>query len=771
MPRYRFEDFEFREETGELFRAGMRVRLQPQPVQILGRLLARPGDLVTRQELATALWGTDTHTDFETGLNMAVKKLRVALDDDAEHPRLIETLPRRGYRFIGTLQAEKATSEAEHLEPGPVVPPHVQPKPMLWLGLGIAVLLAAASLVWSWVGWRPGTIDFERRDAVVIAQFSNETGQADLDGVIEAALEAELSASDYLAVASSERIADALKLMRQPVRRRVPLVLAQEVCQRDPGLRAAIGGFVRKLGSGYLLSAEILGPHKQSSKIVVSANAASVEDLLRAVTRLSSAIREKLGEAPSARTSEQVSKVTTRSFEALKLYDEADVIGRPLSWAAAEELLKKAVQLDPEFASAHILLAWAVYNQRPDATEEAMAHAERAVACAGQVSDREENFIRGSAAFIQGDLTAAKRYHEVLFRLHPDHYWAGNNLISLYLYTGDRESVRPVMEKMLENRPNDPRWHYRLARECLCPPQELTQRALQLSAKSVELATQRLDLPLQQSYRARDLHTRGMVAWLEGDVPKANALLDEVKRLDLPPRDPEFDRLALGLMTIGRLHDAQLVISQFAPHQRIRWEGWRTLLSGNTQAANKQARELEKFPPHPMSVIQLVRLRRLKAASRMMALHGDSFVGTVPAAIDAARAELLLANGEVEEASRLATVSALGKGANDLPEYLLAAQTAARAHLAEGNVEAAIRVLKEATSGPRACGWWAPAIFWPFVRFELLELLEKQGRFDEAAAIHRELTNLMQFADPTHPLRLSLQRKASQLSMTSSQQQ
>ncbi|MGH9804602.1 MAG: protein kinase domain-containing protein, partial [Candidatus Acidiferrales bacterium] len=97
----RFGPFELDPQAGELHKQGQKVRLQEQPLQILLLLLQRPGEVVTREELRQKLWPGDTFVDFEAGLNTAVKKLRDALDDSADRPRFVETLPRRGYRFIG----------------------------------------------------------------------------------------------------------------------------------------------------------------------------------------------------------------------------------------------------------------------------------------------------------------------------------------------------------------------------------------------------------------------------------------------------------------------------------------------------------------------------------------------------------------------------------------------------------------------------------------------------------------------------------------------
>src|SRR5512141_1919089 len=108
----RFESFELDTRSRELRKGTDRIRLQEQPFEILRLMLERPGDVVTREELARRLWPHGTFVDFEHSLNAAVKRLRAALGDDAENPRFVETLPRRGYRFIAPLQRAAAASTA-----------------------------------------------------------------------------------------------------------------------------------------------------------------------------------------------------------------------------------------------------------------------------------------------------------------------------------------------------------------------------------------------------------------------------------------------------------------------------------------------------------------------------------------------------------------------------------------------------------------------------------------------------------------------------------
>lgn len=104
--RYRFGVFEADASTGELRRQGIRVRLKAQPLQLLLLLLERPGELITREEICRALWPDGTFVDYEHGVNSAINRVREALGDSASNPRFVETLARRGYRFVAPVQCD-----------------------------------------------------------------------------------------------------------------------------------------------------------------------------------------------------------------------------------------------------------------------------------------------------------------------------------------------------------------------------------------------------------------------------------------------------------------------------------------------------------------------------------------------------------------------------------------------------------------------------------------------------------------------------------------
>jgi len=117
LPRLRFDGYELDLRAGELRKQGTRLRLQGQPLQVLAILLTRAGDLVTREELRRKIWSANTFVDFDHSLHNAIARLRETLGDSAEKPRYIETLPRRGYRFIA--QVELVDQAAAKLEASP----------------------------------------------------------------------------------------------------------------------------------------------------------------------------------------------------------------------------------------------------------------------------------------------------------------------------------------------------------------------------------------------------------------------------------------------------------------------------------------------------------------------------------------------------------------------------------------------------------------------------------------------------------------------------
>lgn len=154
----RFGPFEADVQAGELRKQGLKVRLQDQPFQILVMLTGRPGELVTRQEIHQRLWPADTFIDFDHGLNNAVNRLREALGDSAEVPRFIETLPRKGYRFIGQINGDGqlAAPVSSSIGVGPPVAEHdTIAQQLIARPRFIVTILACVLLAFiAYFGWR-----------------------------------------------------------------------------------------------------------------------------------------------------------------------------------------------------------------------------------------------------------------------------------------------------------------------------------------------------------------------------------------------------------------------------------------------------------------------------------------------------------------------------------------------------------------------------------------------------------------------------------------
>jgi TolB-like protein/DNA-binding winged helix-turn-helix (wHTH) protein len=176
-PRTRFGVFEFEAGIGELWREGRRVRLQRQPSRLLELLLSKPGEVVSREEIRQALWGDDTHVDFERSLNFCVAKLRSALRDNAASPRFVETVPTRGYRFI--VPVETVSVPSGPVQAGAVaIMPLRQPRQPWWLwaaGATAVLLFLGGQAFWHQAAPSPPKI--------VVVPFHNETGSSELDRI------------------------------------------------------------------------------------------------------------------------------------------------------------------------------------------------------------------------------------------------------------------------------------------------------------------------------------------------------------------------------------------------------------------------------------------------------------------------------------------------------------------------------------------------------------------------------------------------------------
>jgi DNA-binding winged helix-turn-helix (wHTH) protein/TolB-like protein len=184
---FRFGTFTFDDRTLELMRSDRPASIEPQPARALALLLARAGDVVTREELRAHLWGSGTHVDFDRGLAYSIGELRAALGDSADNPRFVQTLPRRGFMFIAPvtrdeLAPRRAPAPQTTPDPGETVRPVVVQPWIAFVAIGAVALMVGAAGALMLARDRPQAPP--RRPIVAVAVFENETGDGRHDRVV-----------------------------------------------------------------------------------------------------------------------------------------------------------------------------------------------------------------------------------------------------------------------------------------------------------------------------------------------------------------------------------------------------------------------------------------------------------------------------------------------------------------------------------------------------------------------------------------------------------
>ena len=177
---YRFGLYEFDAESGELRKSGRAMAIEPQPARALALLLARADQLVTRDELKDAIWGKDTHVDFDRGLAYCISQIRTALGDAGESPRFIQTIPRKGYRFIAPLHPARAV-ETTDAEQGTAPSGSNNWLRTRWPLIGTAALFLCIGIV-AGVALRNGRVP--ARVVIAVSVFDNETGTDEYDRLV-----------------------------------------------------------------------------------------------------------------------------------------------------------------------------------------------------------------------------------------------------------------------------------------------------------------------------------------------------------------------------------------------------------------------------------------------------------------------------------------------------------------------------------------------------------------------------------------------------------
>src|SRR5438874_5444823 len=239
----RFGVFEVDVRSGELRKQGGRIKLQEQPFHVLTVLLQRPGEVVTREELRNQNWPADTFVDFDNSLNTAINKLREALGDSADSPRFIETLPRRGYRFITPVTGVDGAAGGTAAGVSAATPIRGRK-----IAVTVAVVVLATGIAGGllWRARQPRRLT--EKDTIVLGDFANSTGDAVFDGTLREGLSVELEQSPFLSLVSEEGIRQTLQMMGQPGNVRLTPQITREVCQRTNST-AALDGSIALIGA------------------------------------------------------------------------------------------------------------------------------------------------------------------------------------------------------------------------------------------------------------------------------------------------------------------------------------------------------------------------------------------------------------------------------------------------------------------------------------------------------------------------------------------
>ena len=169
MSRVRFGIFEADLSTGELYKRGLKAKIQEQPFQVLAMLIERPGEIISRQELRKRLW-PDTVVDFDRGLNKAINRLREVLSDDAENARFIETIPQRGYRFLAPVEAVRPEYVPDAKDTGALA----RRRDGSRVSVAIAVVFVAVVLVG--IGYYRLKVPWQRIESLAVLPLENLSG-------------------------------------------------------------------------------------------------------------------------------------------------------------------------------------------------------------------------------------------------------------------------------------------------------------------------------------------------------------------------------------------------------------------------------------------------------------------------------------------------------------------------------------------------------------------------------------------------------------------
>ncbi len=291
------------------------------------------------------------------------------------------------------------------------------------------------------------------QDTVVLADFDNRTGDAVFDGALKQALAVELGQSPFLNILSDQKISETLQLMGRPVNDSVTMAVGRELCLRAGG-KAVMGGAIASLGSHYLIDLNAVACGTGDTLAREQVEAASKEDVLKALGQAASSLRAKLGESlPSVQKFDVPIAVSTSSLEALKTYSVAMKVRRDQGDAPSIPFLKQAIEFDPNFPMAYAVLA-IVYDNVGQPTL-ALEYATKAHQLRERASAREK--MRISAAYFDatGEIDKEAQSYELWTAVYPRDATSHSNLGANYVTMGQYDKALAEYQAVLQLEPDN----------------------------------------------------------------------------------------------------------------------------------------------------------------------------------------------------------------------------------------------------------------------------------------------------------------------------
>jgi DNA-binding winged helix-turn-helix (wHTH) protein/tetratricopeptide (TPR) repeat protein len=441
---YEFGPFQVDPDKQVLLRGSEPVAITPKVFETLLILVRRSREVVTKDDLIKGVW-PDAFVE-ESNLSQNIFVLRKALGDTAEDRRYIVTIPGRGYRFVAEVRTVAQAGEdvvisssslaqmvVEHpvLYPGdedrslgtplPVVVVGTRRKAIGRYGWAAAVVIAllVASTILLVNRHRQRRIALGATDSVLLADFTNTTGDPVFDGTLQQGLEIQLEQSPFLSLVSQDRIRQTMRMMGQPADARLTPEIAREVCERTASA-AVLDGSIAMLGSRYVLGLRAKNCRTGDVIAEEQAQAAHKEDVLNALSEIASKFRTRVGESLTTveKYGTPLADATTPSLDALKAYSAGWKAHFANGEVTAIQLFKHAVELDPKFASAYAALGL-MYGIDGESTLAAQ-NTTKAYELRDRASDNERFFITASYdARVTGNLEKAQQTCEAWAHTYP----------------------------------------------------------------------------------------------------------------------------------------------------------------------------------------------------------------------------------------------------------------------------------------------------------------------------------------------------------------